>query len=327
MISEADNINRKIRDTESKIAVIKDNIITARVSAFRYFWPFLLLSIFGFVFGYLYIFVYCFSTPLDERTFSTTVGYSTIAVIFMLIHVVGGVIARSKAADINSRLDAEEIAQRYEIKQLEKQLLDLNVDLKAIEIEGAEAAEEAATAELSAEPEVPVAAASEVPSISTEAQTTEAPAYSFGEMNQALLLIDDEINKVESKRMEILKKNDMERRGSFYYFWPFFALSFFAFRGMQFAMSTFRYASHAFGNNAFWNREFMFIAVPASCFVLIHIFGGIFARNKRDKHNNKVVELQTSIHKEEIKFRDQITELEYRKRKILEKYNAIQNVE
>ena len=92
-------------------------------------------------------------------------------------------------------------------------------------------------------------------------------------------------------------------------------------------MSTFRYASHAFGNNAFWNREFMFIAVPASCFVLIHIFGGIFARNKRDKHNNKVVELQTSIHKEEIKFRDQITELEYRKRKILEKYNAIQNVE
>ena len=60
MISEADNINRKIRDTESKIAVIKDNIITARVSAFRYFWPFLLLSIFGFVFGYLYIFVYCF---------------------------------------------------------------------------------------------------------------------------------------------------------------------------------------------------------------------------------------------------------------------------
>ena len=326
MISEADNINRKIRDTESKIAVIKDNIITARVSAFRYFWPFLLLSIFGFVFGYLYIFVYCFSTPLDERTFSTTVGYSTIAVIFMLIHVVGGVIARSKAAD-NSRLDAEEIAQRYEIKQLEKQLLDLNVDLKAIEIEGAEAAEEAATAELSAEPEVPVAAASEVPSISTEAQTTEAPAYSFGEMNQALLLIDDEIKKVESKRMEILKKNDMERRGSFYYFWPFFALSFFAFRGMQFAMSTFRYASHAFGNNAFWNREFMFIAVPASCFVLIDIFGGIFARNKRDKHNNKVVELQTSIHKEEIKFRDQITELEYRKRKILEKYNAIQNVE
>ena len=282
MISEAEKINREIRVVETKIDVIKDNIITARVSAFRYFWPFLLLSIFGFVFGYLYIFVYCFSTPLDERTFSTTVGYSTIAVIFMLIHVVGGVIARSKAADKNSRLDAEEIAQRHEIKQLEKQLLDLQVDLKAIEIEGAEAAEEAATAEVSAE--------------------TEVPAYSFGEMNQALLLIDDEIKKVESKRMEVLKKNNMERRGSFYYFWPFFALS-------------------------FWNREFMFIAVPASCFVLIHIFGGIFARNKRDKHNNKVVELQTSIHKEEIKFRDQITELEYRKRKILEKYNAIQNVE
>lgn len=303
MISEAEKINREIRVVETKIDVIKENIITARVSAFRYFWPFLLLSIFGFVFGYLYIFVYCFSTPPDERTFSTTVGYSTIAVIFMLIHVVGGVIARSKAADKNSRLDAEEIAQRHEIKQLEKQLLDLQVDLKAIEIEGAEAAEEAATAEVSAE--------------------TEVPAYSFGEMNQALLLIDDEIKKVESKRMEVLKKNNMERRGSFYYFWPFFALSFFAFRGMQFAMSTFHYASHAFGNNAFWNREFMFIAVPASCFVLIHIFGGIFARNKRDKHNNKVVELQSSIHKEEGVLRDQIAELEYRKRKILEKYNAL----
>lgn len=303
MISEAEKINREIRVVETKIDVIKENIITARVSAFRYFWPFLLLSIFGFVFGYLYIFVYCFSTPPDERTFSTTVGYSTIAVIFMLIHVVGGVIARSKAADKNSRLDAEEIAQRHEIKQLEKQLLDLQVDLKAIEIEGAESAEEAATAEVSAE--------------------TEVPAYSFGEMNQALLLIDDEIKKVESKRMEVLKKNNMERRGSFYYFWPFLALSFFAFRGMQFAMSTFHYASHAFGYNAFWNREFMFIAVPASCFVLIHIFGGIFARNKRDKHNNKVVELQSSIHKEEGVLRDQIAELEYRKRKILEKYNAL----
>ena len=92
MISEAEKINREIRVVETKIDVIKENIITARVSAFRYFWPFLLLSIFGFVFGYLYIFVYCFSTPPDERTFSTTVGYSTIAVIFMLIHVVGGVI-------------------------------------------------------------------------------------------------------------------------------------------------------------------------------------------------------------------------------------------
>ena len=303
MISEAEKINREIRVVETKIDVIKENIITARVSAFRYFWPFLLLSIFGFVFGYLYIFVYCFSTPPDERTFSTTVGYSTIAVIFMLIHVVGGVIARSKAADKNSRLDAEEIAQRHEIKQLEKQLLDLQVDLKAIEIESAEAGEEAATAEVSAE--------------------TEVPAYSFGEMNQALLLIDDEIKKVESKRMEVLKKNNMERRGSFYYFWPFFVLSFFAFRGMQFAMSTFHYASHAFGYNAFWNREFMFIAVPASCFVLIHVFGGVIARKKRDMHNNKVVELQSSIHKEEVVLRDQITELEYRKRKILEKYNAL----
>ena len=80
MISEAEKINREIRVVETKIDVIKENIITARVSAFRYFWPFLLLSIFGFVFGYLYIFVYCFSTPPDERTFSTTVGYSTIAV-------------------------------------------------------------------------------------------------------------------------------------------------------------------------------------------------------------------------------------------------------
>ena len=57
MTSDINKINEQIEKLEYQIMRSRSEINPARVSAFRYFWPFLVLSIIGAGMAYIYSFV------------------------------------------------------------------------------------------------------------------------------------------------------------------------------------------------------------------------------------------------------------------------------
>ena len=286
MTSDINKINEQISGLEYQIARARSEIKTARVSAFRYFWPLLVLSIVGGFLAYVYSFVYFFSTPPEERVISQNVVIIAIIVVFMLIHVIGGVFARYKAEQKNRELQAEEDNQIFAIKKLDEQLVDLKY--KKMTLMTGESVEESATAAPAANPFAP------------QYNNTSA--------------IDEELRSLHARRNSILFEKPVPRRGSFAYFWPFMILSFVAFQATQIGMATFSELLYRM-----FDSSYMFYLIPGSVFAMIHIFGGIYARKKRDDYNQKVTEAECARSSEDAKLRERITELEYKRTQMLGK--------
>ena len=359
MTSDINKINKQIEKLEYQIMRSRSEINPARVSAFRYFWPFLVLSIIGAGMAYIYSFVYFFSTPPEERVVSQTVVNAAIIVAFMLIHVIGGVIARSLAAKRNRELQQDEDNIRFTIRKLDAQLGELKFKKMALmgesalgavtetgDVAAAEPANEAASVENAAPAEnaAPVTEAA-MPAggvVTTAAMAGEATdpvdeyfaeaeseaanagnaltANPFMPQYNTTSEIDAEIKALEARKIALLNAPVLVPRGSFAYFWPFLIISFAAFYGTQVFMMVFSYSFAGLGLNS----TFAMYLVPGSVLAMIHIFAGIYARKKRDEYNQQVNEAVIARNSEESKLRERITELEYKKMQMLEKVNASQ---
>ena len=311
MTSDINKINEQINDLEYKINKGRSEIKTARVSMFRYFWPFLVLSIAGGLFAYIYSFVYFFSTPPDERVVSQLTVNGALLAVMIIIIVSGIVFARHMADKKNRKLQQAEDDQLFFIKKLDTQLADLQyrkMELMTNESEGGEMAEGVAEEAIVA---TPIAEAVSVTPAETAAEEAAAPAVNpFVPQYNSASEIDEELKNLIARRNAIIYAKPIVRRNAFSYFWPFLVLSFAAYQAAQQAIMVF---GPALPWGQFLDSYYMYYLIPGMAFALIHIFGGIYARKKRDEQNRKANEADVARNIEDARLRERISELQYKK--------------
>lgn len=311
MTSDINKINEQINDLVYKINKGRSEIKTARVSMFRYFWPFLVLSIAGGLFAYIYSFVYFFSTPPDERVVSQLTVNGALLAVMIIIIVAGIVFAMHMAEKKNRELQQAEDDQLLFIKKLDTQLADLQyrkMELMANESEGGEMAEAVAEEAIVA---TPIAEAVSVTPAETAAEEAAAPAVNpFVPQYNSASEIDEELKNLIARRNAIIYAKPIVRRNAFSYFWPFLVLSFAAYQAAQQAIMVF---GPALPWGQFLDSYYMYYLIPGMAFALIHIFGGIYARKKRDEQNRKANEADVARNIEDARLRERISELQYKK--------------
>lgn len=315
MTSDINKINEQINDLEYKINKGRSEIKTARVSMFRYFWPFLVLSIVGGLFAYIYSFVYFFSTPPDERVVSQLTVNGAILAVSLIIVVIGIVFSMHMAEKKNRELQQAEDDQLLFIKKLDTQLADLQyrkMEFMTKESEGGEMAEAVAEEAIVA---TPIAEAVSVTPAETAAEEAAAPAVNpFVPQYNSASEIDEELKNLIARRNAIIYAKPIVRRNAFSYFWPFLVLSFAAYQAAQQAIMVF---GPALPWGQFLDSYYMYYLIPGMAFALIHIFGGIYARKKRDKQNRKANEDEVASNIEDARLRERISELQYKKNQCL----------
>lgn len=315
MTSDINKINEQIDDLEYKINKGRSEIKTARVSMFRYFWPFLVLSIVGGLFAYIYSFVYFFSTPPDERVVSQLTVNGAILAVSLIIVVIGIVFSMHMAEKKNRELQQAEDDQLLFIKKLDTQLADLQyrkMEFMTKESEGGEMAEAVAEEAIVA---TPIAEAVSVTPAETAAEEAAAPAVNpFVPQYNSASEIDEELKNLIARRNAIIYAKPIVRRNAFSYFWPFLVLSFAAYQAAQQAIMVF---GPALPWGQFLDSYYMYYLIPGMAFALIHIFGGIYARKKRDEQNRKANEDEVASNIEDARLRERISELQYKKNQCL----------
>lgn len=315
MTSDINKINEQINDLEYKINKGRSEIKTAHVSMFRYFWPFLVLSIVGGLFAYIYSFVYFFSTPPDERVVSQLTVNGAILAVSLIIVVIGIVFSMHMAEKKNRELKKEEEDQLFFIKKLDTQLADLQyrkMEFMTKESEGGEMAEAVAEEAIVA---TPIAEAVSVMPAETAAEEAAAPAVNpFVPQYNSAAEIDEELKNLIARRNAIIYAKPIVRRNAFSYFWPFLVLSFAAYQAAQQAIMVF---GPALPWGQFLDSYYMYYLIPGMAFALIHIFGGIYARKKRDEQNRKANEDEVASNIEDARLRERISELQYKKNQCL----------
>ena len=315
MTSDINKINEQINDLEYKINKGRSEIKTARVSMFRYFWPFLVLSIVGGLFAYIYSFVYFFSTPPDERVVSQLTVNGAILAVSLIIVVIGIVFSMHMAEKKNRELQQAEDDQLLFIKKLDTQLADLQyrkMEFMTKESEGGKMAEAVAEEAIVA---TPIAEAVSVTPAETAAEEAAAPAVNpFVPQYNSASEIDEELKNLIARRNAIIYAKPIVRRNAFSYFWPFLVLSFAAYKAAQQAIMVF---GPALPWGQFLDSYYMYYLIPGMAFALIHIFGGIYARKKRDEQNRKANEDEVASNIEDARLRERISELQYKKNQCL----------
>ena len=315
MTSDINKINEQINDLEYKINKGRSEIKTARVSMFRYFWPFLVLSIVGGLFAYIYSFVYFFSTPPDERVVSQLTVNGAILAVSLIIVVIGIVFSMHMAEKKNRELQQAEDDQLLFIKKLDTQLADLQyrkMEFMTKESEGGKMAEAVAEEAIVA---TPIAEAVSVTPAETAAEEAAAPAVNpFVPQYNSASEIDEELKNLIARRNAIIYAKPIVRRNAFSYFWPFLVLSFAAYQAAQQAIMVF---GPALPWGQFLDSYYMYYLIPGMAFALIHIFGGIYARKKRDEQNRKANEDEVASNIEDARLRERISELQYKKNQCL----------
>lgn len=315
MTSDINKINEQINDLEYKINKGRSEIKTARVSMFRYFWTFLVLSIVGGLFAYIYSFVYFFSTPPDERVVSQLTVNGAILAVSLIIVVIGIVFSMHMAEKKNRELQQAEDDQLLFIKKLDTQLADLQyrkMEFMTKESEGGEMAEAVAEEAIVA---TPIAEAVSVMPAETAAEEAAAPAVNpFVPQYNSAAEIDEELKNFIARRNAIIYAKPIVRRNAFSYFWPFLVLSFAAYKAAQQAIMVF---GPALPWGQFLDSYYMYYLIPGMAFALIHIFGGIYARKKRDEQNRKANEDEVASNIEDARLRERISELQYKKNQCL----------
>ena len=201
------------------------------------------------------------------------------------------------------------------IKKLDTQLADLQyrkMEFMTKESEGGKMAEAVAEEAIVA---TPIAEAVSVMPAETAAEEAAAPAVNpFVPQYNSAAEIDEELKNLIARRNAIIYAKPIVRRNAFSYFWPFLVLSFAAYKAAQQAIMVF---GPALPWGQFLDSYYMYYLIPGMAFALIHIFGGIYARKKRDEQNRKANEDEVASNIEDARLRERISELQYKKNQCL----------
>lgn len=296
------SINNKISYFEDQINRTSAGIVTRRVGSFGYFCPYFVVSIIVGFFGFLFISIENFMMQASgdpNHAEFVAVAFLTLVVVFAIIHVIGGFFARNKQYKVNLELDRKENEARDQIKLYQEQYLKLNMRKKELLGQSSEAA--VGTAQV-----IPEDIMNAIAAKKTEIENNE----------KAIEALKYQIRKLQPGGVS-------PKRSSFHYFWPFLVVSLVAVH--------FMYMASYMIDLSFLHLDYPVVRgfetavgflIYSHVFVLLHVFGGMFARRKRDKFNKAAAEKDSLRINVAGKLRDEMANLEYQKQKLYEELRS-----
>lgn len=310
--TEVKAIDNEVLNLEDSIQREYATIDRSRVSPFRYFWPFLVLSLVEGLGGIIVAGIAAFlrASRGEEYHAIHNAELLIILLIFLALHIFGGIFARYKARKKNAYLEQIENSRIADIRKLEKRI----IGLKAQKLELLEKVPVEAPAEPNIETliETPVDTQL-VKSTGDISNIDNALTSKVAELNKIAKGIKDRNIEINKMRVEI----SAGKVESMYYFWPFLLASFILF----FVLSThLQIALYAYS-------AYLPVIIAGHVFLLIHIFGGAFARRMRDRYNKRFDEKCASMYVQISKFQDELAELEIRKKRLLEELKDFDEAE
>ncbi len=310
--TEVKAIDNEVLNLEDSIQREYATIDRSRVSPFRYFWPFLVLSLVEGLGGIIVAGIAAFlrASRGEEYHAIHNAELLIILLIFLALHIFGGIFARYKARKKNAYLEQIENSRIADIRKLEKRI----IGLKAQKLELLEKVPVEAPAEPNIETliETPVDTQL-VKSTGDISNIDNALTSKVAELNKIAKGIKDRNIEINKMRVEI----SAGKVESMYYFWPFLLTSFILF----FVLSThLQIALYAYS-------AYLPVIIAGHVFLLIHIFGGAFARRMRDRYNKRFDDKCVSLYVQISKFQDELAELEIRKKRLLEELKDFDEAE
>lgn len=310
--TEVKAIDNEVLNLEDCIQREYATIDRSRVSPFRYFWPFLVLSLVEGLGGIIVAGIAAFlrASRQEEYHAIQNTELLIILLIFLALHIFGGIFARYKARKKNAYLEQIENSRIADLRKLEKRV----IELKAQKLELLEKVPVEAPAEPTIETliETPVDTQL-VKSTGDISNIDNALTSKVAELNKIAKGIKDRNIEINKMRVEI----SAGKVESIYYFWPFLLASFILF----FILSThLQIALYAYS-------RYLPVIIAGHVFLLIHIFGGAFARKMRDRYNKRFDEKCASMYVQISKFQDELAELEIRKKRLLDELKDFDEAE
>lgn len=310
--TEVKAIDNEVLNLEDSIQREYATIDRSRVSPFRYFWPFLVLSLVEGLGGIIVAGIAAFlrASRQEEYHAIQNTELLIILLIFLALHIFGGIFARYKARKKNAYLEQIENSRIADIRKLEKRIIELKAQkLELLEKVPVEAPAEP-TIETLIETPVDTQLVKSTGDISNIDNTLTSKVAELNKIAKGIKDRNIEINKM---RVEI----SAGKVESMYYFWPFLLASFILF----FILSThLQIALYAYSG-------YLPMIIAGHVFLLIHIFGGAFARKMRDRYNKRFDEKCASMYVQISKFQDELAELEIRKKRLLDELKDFDEAE
>lgn len=298
---ELNNINKKIAFFENEISRCASEIDPRRATTFRYFSPFFVVSLVIGIGGLLFMFVANFlnqakiAAGVTAERFPLRLVFLALLVIFMLIHIIGGIYARNKCDAFNAALNKRDYEKRAEIKEYEEQLAKLNLAKKEY-----------------------LESISGAPSVVERKEIPEDIAAAITARKNQISLTEKAMAECNSKLARLHSGPAALKRSSMHYFWPFLVASFIVFYYVRL------YSTMYIPFSDYELNDMVSLLIAAHVFIAHHIFGGIFARKMRDKFNNDSKEKYSARFEEATKVREEMTDLEYKRSRLCEELRSLE---
>ena len=310
--TEVNVIDAEVLNLEQSIQREYATIDRSRVSPFRYFWPFLVLSLVEGLGGIMVANIGAFLRAArgEEYHAIQNAELLIILIIFLALHIIGGIFSRYKARKKNAYLEQIENSRIADVRKLEKRVIELKA--QKIELLGAIPVEAPAEPTVETSIETPA----ETPLVETTGDNLGVDSVltsKVAELNKIAKGIKDRNIEINKMRVEITAG----KVESIYYFWPFLLASFilFVILCMRLQISLYAYSGY------------LPVIIAGHVFLLIHIFGGAFARRMRDRYNKRFDEKCILLFEQIAKLQDEQAELEIRKKRLLDELKDFDEAE
>lgn len=282
--TEINMIAEEIEDLEHNIKRNYANIDHARVSTFRYFWPFLVASLIEGLGGYVFSGIDAFLRASRHEEYHAVQNTQLIVIflIFLALHIFGGMFARYKAKKKNNYLEQQENNRIADIRKCEKKIIELKVQEKEL---------------LDKTPE-------DNSVVETSVSDSDSYIAKVAELNRIGKKIEQNNNELCKIRIE----TSVPKKESMCYFWPFLLVSMVLVIPLVLRLMIVFYDYPGF----------LPILISLHVFVLIHVFGGAFARKMTARYNKRTEEKNASLLVRLGRIQDELAGLEIEKQKLLE---------